>query len=134
MSINDTTFTVNEIYKIKNKKKELEKQVYKELIRGCFNCIRLGVHVDQKECLYTIPPIVAGYPAINIHRASRYLSKVLEKNGFNVRINYNILIIRWDKKPKKESKKEPKKEKTIVFEKESEKLKRKVNKLNRAFL
>jgi hypothetical protein len=61
------------------------------------NRINNSVRVKAKECVYTIPEFIPGYPLINVEKTMNYLLTKLKKEGFIViQLTLFDLYITWD--------------------------------------
>ncbi len=61
------------------------------------NRINNSVRVKAKECIYTIPEFIPGYPLIDIQKTMNYLVTKLKKEGFIViQLTLLDLYITWD--------------------------------------
>jgi hypothetical protein len=61
------------------------------------NRINSSVRVKAKECVYTIPEFIPGYPLINIVKTMDYLLTKLKKEGFiAIQLTLLDLYVSWD--------------------------------------
>lgn len=61
------------------------------------NKINNSVRVKSKECIYTIPEFIPGYPLIDVPKTMNYLLTKLKKEGFIViPLTLLDLYITWD--------------------------------------
>jgi hypothetical protein len=91
------------------------------------NRINLAVKATSKECIYTIPEFIPGYPLIDPIKTSVYLISRLKKEGFiALQINSFQIYITWnpeelrklDQRLRQTSQKESLEERRIVREKD----------------
>lgn len=61
------------------------------------NRINNSVRVKAKECVYTIPEFIVGYPLIDVQKTMSYLLNKLRKEGFiTFQLTALDLYITWD--------------------------------------
>ena len=81
---------------LKNKKKAINKEIYRYLYDLTKKTILLYLSNNKKECIYTIPYIILGYPKYNINKVSKYIIKKIQKhNILIIFIKPNYLYINW---------------------------------------
>jgi len=67
--------------------------VYDRMKNKINNCVR----IKQRECIYTIPEFIFGYPLINIDKTMNYLLSKLNREGFiALQLSAFDLYITWD--------------------------------------
>tara|TARA_B100000575_G_scaffold268513_2_gene247488 strand:- start:947 stop:1231 length:285 start_codon:yes stop_codon:yes gene_type:complete len=81
---------------LKNKKKTINKEIYRYLYDLTKKTILLYLSNNKTECIYTIPYIILGYPKYNINKVSKYIIKKIKKhNILIIFIKPNYLYINW---------------------------------------
>jgi len=61
------------------------------------NRINNSVRVKAKECVYTIPEFIVGYPLIDVPKTMNYLVTKLKKEGFiAIQLTLLDIYITWD--------------------------------------
>jgi uncharacterized protein YlxP (DUF503 family) len=61
------------------------------------NRINMTVKAKNKECIYTIPPFIIGYPPTDLDKTRKYLVKKLIREGFIAGvIDRENIYISWD--------------------------------------
>jgi len=61
------------------------------------NRINNSVRVKAKECIYTIPEFIPGYPLVDVQKTMNYLLTKLKKEGFiTIQLTLLDLYITWD--------------------------------------
>ena len=70
---------------LKNKKKAINKEIYRYLYEITKKTILLYLSNNKTECIYIIPYIILGYPKYDINKIYKYIIKKIQK--------HNILII-----------------------------------------
>jgi len=90
--------SLNDILQIEKERVRRERVVLNTVYERMQNRINLAVRATSKECIYTIPEFIPGYPLINVEKTKNYLLAKLKKEGF-IAFAYNLQIyITWDPK------------------------------------
>lgn len=116
--------SLQEILEIERNRTRREQVVLTTIYDRMKNRINNSVRVKSKDCVYTIPEFLPGYPLPNIEKTSMYLVTKLEKEGF-IAIPFErvYIYITWDpvkiseldaKKPKEENNTYTKFKKTAI--------------------
>lgn len=89
--------SLNDILEIERSRLKREKVVLNTVYDRLKNKINNSVRVKSKECVYTIPEFIPGYPLIDIHNTMQYLLAKLEIEGFIAfPITQLDIYITWD--------------------------------------
>lgn len=89
--------SLNEILQIERERILRERVVLTTVYDRMKNRINNTVRVKQKECIYTIPEFIVGYPLIDIPKTMDYLLTKLKKEGFiAMQLTPLDLYITWD--------------------------------------
>jgi hypothetical protein len=89
--------SLNDILQIEKERILRERVVLKTVYERMRNRINNSVRVKSKECVYTIPEFIPGYPPINVIKTMEYLFNKLKTEGFIViQISLTQLYITWD--------------------------------------
>jgi hypothetical protein len=89
--------SLNDILQIERERVRRERVVLTTVYERMQNRINNSVKVKAKECVYTIPEFIPGYPLINVYKTMEYLLNKLKKEGFIViQLTMLDLYITWD--------------------------------------
>ncbi len=89
--------SLRDILLIERERVKREKIVLSTVYDRMQNRINNSVRVRSKECIYTVPEMIPGYPLVNIDKTMNYLLKKLQKEGFIAfPINKSNLYVTWD--------------------------------------
>lgn len=89
--------SLNDILLIERERVRRERVVLTTVYERMKNRINNSVKIRAKECIYTIPEFIPGYPLINIVKTMEYLINKLKKEGFIVaQLSLLDLYITWD--------------------------------------
>jgi hypothetical protein len=89
--------SLNEILQIERERVLRERVVLTTVYDRMKNRINNSVRVKAKECIYTIPEFIPGYPLINVPKTMNYLLTKLRKEGFiAIQLTMLDLYITWD--------------------------------------
>ncbi len=89
--------SLNDILIIERERVRRERVVLTTVYERMKNRINSSVRARAKECIYTIPEFIPGYPLINITKTMDYLVSKLKREGFIVMpISILDLYITWD--------------------------------------
>lgn len=89
--------SLNDILKIEKERVLRERVVLNTVYERLKNRINNSVKVKAKECTYTIPEFIPGYPLVDVPKTMEYLLKKLQKEGFiAAQIDYYNLLVTWD--------------------------------------
>lgn len=107
---------LDEIRKLDEKKLQLKKELYKNIYAQFERKIRRAVELGQKSIVLRVPAFVVGYPPFDVGAATRYLHRQFTRGGFEVQIvTIADLLISWDVRKKKATKKEVEDDDAIEF-------------------
>ena len=89
--------SLNEILQIERERVLRERVALKSVYDRMKNRVNNSVKVKSKECIYTIPEFIPGYPLIDVPKTMNYLLTKLTKEGFiAVQLTPLDLYITWD--------------------------------------
>ena len=89
--------SLNDILQIEKERIQRERIVLTTVYDRMKNRINLSVRATSKECVYTIPDFIVGYPLIDIQKTMQYLLKKLKKEGFiTIPLSTKQIYITWD--------------------------------------
>lgn len=92
---------VCEINKIETHRKKIRKEIYLKIYEQFGRKIRQQVEVGCKHVSLSVPSFVLGYPTFDRIKASVYLKRQLELNGFDVQAVSEVeFIVTWKQKTK----------------------------------
>lgn len=81
---------------LKEKKKKINKEIYRYLYDLTKKTILLYLSNNKTECIYIIPYIILGYPKYDILKVSKYIIKKIQKHNIFIQfIKPNYLYINW---------------------------------------
>lgn len=87
----------NEILQIEQQRIRRERVVLQTIYDRMKNRINNSVKVKSKECIYTIPEFIPGYPLTDINKTMKYLLDKLKREGFIVlQLTQLDLYVTWD--------------------------------------
>ena len=95
---------INDLTKKKRERHKKRLELYNQILKKCHNKILIesDAYQNKEYILYTIPPVVVGYPLVNINECSVFLINKLVKNGFNVKyLGNGHIFIGWKNIAKK---------------------------------
>ena len=94
---------VDEIYEIDRQKKQIRKEIYKNIYETFTRKIRHCVNMNEKHSMLSVPSYVVGQPSFDRVKAASYLRRQLENGGFQVRMMSNVdMYVTWVKERDKE--------------------------------
>ena len=86
-----------DILQIERERARRERVVLHTIYERMQNRINNAVRAKARECVYTIPEFIPGYPLIDPYRTMSYLVKKLKKEGFIVvALSQLELYITWN--------------------------------------
>lgn len=89
--------SLKDILQIEKERVQRERVVLVTIYDRMKNRINNSVKVKSKECIYTIPEFIPGYPLIDIVKTMNYLLTKLKKEGFiAIQLTPLDLYITWD--------------------------------------
>jgi hypothetical protein len=89
--------SLQDILDIERQRIKRERVVLTTVYDRMKNRINNSVRVKSKECVYTIPGIIPGYPLVDIPKTMEYLLHKLITEGFIAfQLNDTDLYITWD--------------------------------------
>lgn len=89
--------SLQEILQIDRERVLRERVVLTTVYDRMKNRINNTVRVKEKECIYTIPEFIPGYPLIDVPKTMNYLLTKLTKEGFiAIQLTPLDLYITWD--------------------------------------
>jgi len=89
--------SLNDILQIERERVIRERVVLTTVYDRMKNRVNNSVRVKAKECIYSIPEFIPGYPLIDIAKTMNYLLTKLKKEGFiAVQLTILDLYITWD--------------------------------------
>jgi hypothetical protein len=95
--------SAKQINAIQDRKSNLKKELYKEILAQFSKKIKLAVELGHTQVFLTIPEFVIGYPIFDREFATKYISRQLTLLGYHVTeyTQYNIYIT-WIRQSTKE--------------------------------
>jgi len=89
--------SLSDILQIERERVIRERVVLTTVYDRMKNRINSSVRVKAKECIYTIPEFIPGYPLVDIQKTMGYLLNKLKKEGFiAIQLTLLDLYITWD--------------------------------------
>lgn len=89
--------SLNDILQIERERVRRERITLTTIYDRMKNRINNSVKVKSKECVYTIPEFIPGYPLIDVEKTMKYLINKLTREGFiAVKLTELVLYITWD--------------------------------------
>lgn len=89
--------SLNDILQIERERVRRERITLITVYERMKNRINNSVRVKAKECVYTIPEFIVGYPLIDVTKTMNYLLTKLRKEGFiAIALSAIDLYITWD--------------------------------------
>src|SRR6185369_34076 len=89
--------SLNDILQIERERVRRERVTLITVYDRMKNRINNSVKVKAKECVYTIPEFIVGYPLIDVPKTMNYLLTKLKKEGFiAIQLTLLDLYITWD--------------------------------------
>lgn len=89
--------SLNDILQIERERINRERVVITTIYDRMKNRVNNSVKVKAKECVYTIPEFIPGYPLVDVHKTMTYLLNKLVKEGFiAVQLTPLDIYITWD--------------------------------------
>lgn len=89
--------SLNDILQIERERVIRERVVLTTVYDRMKNRINSSVRVKAKECVYTIPEFIPGYPLVDIQKTMSYLLTKLKKEGFiAIQLTLLDLYVTWD--------------------------------------
>jgi hypothetical protein len=89
--------SLNDILQIERERVRRERVTLITVYDRMKNRINNSVRVKAKECVYTIPEFIVGYPLIDVPKTMNYLLTKLKKEGFiAIQLTLLDLYITWD--------------------------------------
>lgn len=86
-----------DILQIEKERVRRERVVLNTIYDRMKNRINNAVRAKSKECIYTIPEFLIGYPLVDIPKTMIYIVKKLKKEGFiAVPLDQLNIYITWD--------------------------------------
>jgi len=90
----------HELNKIIQRKKDIRKQIYRELYHKIFNTLKKNVEVGRKRSVVVIPRYLMGFPPYDIVHAGEYLRRQFVLAGFECTHSSGTLVISLKKMSK----------------------------------
>ena len=89
--------SLSDVLEIEKGRIQRERVVLSTVYERMKNRINLTVRATSKECVYTIPEFIPGYPLVDPVKTMLYLLKKLKKEGFiAIPMNNLQIYITWD--------------------------------------
>jgi hypothetical protein len=89
--------SIADIMEIEKARIERERIVFEVVYNRLKNKINNSVRARAKECIYTIPDYIPGYPLVNVSNAMAYLLEKLVNEKFIVaQLTSKDIYITWD--------------------------------------
>lgn len=89
--------SLNEILKIKQQKKDSQKELYNIIYIKAKNYIMTNAKNGTDACIFKIPSLVFGHPLVDIESTMEYITYKLTHKGFMVfPIDKQHIYISWD--------------------------------------
>lgn len=86
-----------DILQIERERIERERVVLTTVYERMKNRINMAVRAKARECIYTIPEFIPGYPLVDISKTMRYILKKLNREGFiSLPISATQIYITWN--------------------------------------
>ena len=88
--------SAHELRQITRKKHDIKKEMYKIIYDGFCKQMRNVAQLNKTDIILTTPIFMFGYPSYDVFKATVYLQRQLEMNGFSVvRITDDKLHVSW---------------------------------------
>jgi len=92
-----STFSAEQLSKIRKNKHDIHRETYKTLYKECMNRITRANENGRTNVTYDIPAISLGLPLYDIHHVSAYIVRKLTEGNFRtLMIAINKIYIDWD--------------------------------------
>jgi hypothetical protein len=116
-----TSLNIGELYETINNKNKVRMEKFDMILKRIHSRIKYNSKLEKTYCFFQIPEFIIGVPLYNVSDLRNYLINSLNRNGFTILyVEPNWLFINWDlstmKSPKKEKKKQPKKDYKLIDE------------------
>jgi hypothetical protein len=116
-----TSLNIGELYETINNKTKVRMEKFDMILQRIHSRIKYNARLEKTYCFFQIPEFIIGVPLYNVSDLRNYLINSLNRNGFTILyVEPNWLFINWDlstmKSPKKEKKKQPKKDYKLIDE------------------
>jgi len=116
-----TSLNIGELYETINNKNKVRMEKFDMILQRIHSRIKYNARLEKTYCFFQIPEFIIGVPLYNVSDLRNYLINSLNRNGFTILyVEPNWLFINWDlstmKSPKKEKKKQPKKDYKLIDE------------------
>jgi hypothetical protein len=116
-----TSLNIGELYETINNKNKVRMEKFDRILQRIHSRIKYNARLEKTYCFFQIPEFIIGVPLYNVSDLRNYLINSLNRNGFTILyVEPNWLFINWDlstmKSPKKEKKKQPKKDYKLIDE------------------
>lgn len=116
-----SSLNIEELYETINNKNKIRMEKFDMILQKIHSRIKYNAKLEKTYCFFQIPEFIIGVPLYNVTDLRNYLINSLKKNGFNILyVEPNWLFINWDlstmKPPKKENKKQSKKDYKLIDE------------------
>lgn len=106
--------SINELYNLQKKKKQLRTVAFDRVIELVHKRIRNVSGYGGLNTFYEVPGLLVGYPLYDVRECTKYVVDALRKNGFLVQIlpppHICVIYVSWDPtdigEPKPQSKKQ----------------------------
>lgn len=76
--------SARDIAQMQSKKRQMKKELYKEILEGFSKKIKIAVDTGQHQVFLSVPEFVVGYPVFDPVSATAYLMRQLERLGYTV--------------------------------------------------
>jgi len=116
-----SNLNINDLYDTINSKNKVRMEKFNMILGKIHSRIKYNANLERTYCFFQIPEFIIGVPLYNVLDLKNYLINSLKKNGFYILyVEPNWLFINWDfstmKAPKKQVKKQQKKEYKLIDE------------------
>ena len=90
--------TAKEMAAMEKARQNVKKETYKAILEQFSRKIRTSHELGHKEAFLTVPPFVVGFPRYDLTKAVKYMTRQLQKLGYQVALAGPVSFkIRWDK-------------------------------------
>lgn len=115
------SLNIGELYETINNKNKVRMEKFDMILQKIHSRIKYNAKLEKTYCFFQIPEFIIGVPLYNVSDLRNYLINSLKRNGFTILyVEPNWLFINWDvsrmNSPKKEKKKETKKDYKLIDE------------------
>ncbi len=89
--------TLKGVLELQRKQNSRQSEIKRYILNKIGEKVNHMANHGELKCVYSIPPLIVGYPRYDIEDTRDFVFKSLEKEGyFVIKIHYDKIFISWD--------------------------------------